>query len=41
MIKDYRGDSYAVEVDWVKAEPICQKYNPNQIDIWRELHLEM
>jgi cell wall assembly regulator SMI1 len=41
LIKDDRGDFYAVEVDWEKAEPICKKYNPNQIDVWRDLHQEM
>ena len=28
-------DFYAIEVDWNKAESICRKYNPNQIDKWR------
>jgi cell wall assembly regulator SMI1 len=41
LIKDDREDFYVVEVDWEKAEPICKKYNPNQIDVWRDLHLEM
>jgi hypothetical protein len=41
LIKDDDGDFYAVEVDWGKAEPICKKYNPNQIDVWRDLHCEM
>jgi hypothetical protein len=38
LIKDDREHFYVVEVDWEKAEPICQKYNPNQIDVWRNLH---
>ena len=38
---DDREPFYVVEVDWEKAEPICEKYNPNQIDVWRDLHCEM
>jgi hypothetical protein len=38
LIKDDDGDFYGVDVDWEKAEPICKKYNPNQIDVWRDLH---
>jgi hypothetical protein len=41
LTKDDREDFYTVEVDWVKAEPICKKYNPNQINVWRDLHIEM
>jgi hypothetical protein len=38
---DDREPFYVVEVDWEKAEPICKKYNPNQTDVWRDLHCEM
>jgi hypothetical protein len=41
LIKDDREDFYVVEVDWEKAEPIFKKYNPDRIDVWRDLHREM
>jgi hypothetical protein len=41
LIKDDREPFYVVEVDWEKAEPICKKYNPHQIDVWRDMHCEI
>lgn len=35
LLENDGDDFYVIEADWTKAESICKKYNPNQIDEWR------